>query len=46
MVLTCDTMVNGISSEDVNKKHKVKRVNFPGGISEKILDHFERIFKQ
>ena len=39
-------MVNGISCKDVNKKRKVKRVNFPGGLSEKILDHFEGIFKQ
>ena len=37
IVLTGDSMVNGISEKDLSVNHKVKIVNFPGGTSKKIL---------
>ena len=37
IVLTGDSIVNGISEKGLTVNHKVKIVNFPGGTSETIL---------
>ena len=39
-------MVNGISEKGLSVNHKVKILNFLGGISEKILDKLDVIIKQ
>ena len=46
IVLTGDSMVNGISEKGLNVNHKVKIVNFPGGTSEKILEQLDVIIKE
>ena len=46
IVLTEDSMVNGISEKGVSVKHKVKAVNFPGGTSEKILEKLGDVNKE
>ena len=39
-------MVNGISEKGLSVNHKVKILNFLGGISEKILDKLDVIIKE
>ena len=46
IVLTGDSMVNGISEKGLSVNHKVKIVNFPGGTSEKILEKLDDIIKE
>ena len=46
IVLTGDSMVNGISEKGLSVNHKVKIVNFPGGTSEKILEKLDVIIKE
>ena len=46
IVLTEDSMVNGISEKGLSVNHKVKIVNFPGGTSEKILEKLDVIIKE
>ena len=46
IVLTGDSMVNGISEKGLSVNHKVKFVNFPGGTSEKILEKLDVIIKE
>ena len=46
IVLTGDSMGNGISKKDLSVNHKVKIVNFPGGASEKILEKLNDIIKE
>ena len=46
IVLTGDSMVNGISEKGLSVNHKVKIVNFPGGTREKILEKLDIIIKE
>ena len=46
IVLTGDSMVNGISEKGLSVNYKVKIVNFPGGTSEKILEKLDVIIKE
>ena len=46
IVLTGDSMVNGISEKGLSVNHKVKIVNFPGGTSKKILEKLDVIIKE
>ena len=46
IVLTRDSMVNGISEKGLSVNHKVKFVNFQGGTSEKILEKLDVIIKE
>ena len=46
IVLTGDSMVNGISEKGISVNLKVKIVNFPGGTSEKILEKLDDIIKE
>ena len=46
IVLTGDSMVNGISEKGLSVNHKVKAVNFPGDTSEKILKKLDGIIKE
>ena len=46
IVLTGDSIVNGISEKGLCVNHKVKIVNFPGGTSEKILEKLDDIIEQ
>ena len=46
ILLTGDSMVNGISEKGFSVYHKVKTVNFPGGTSEKILEKLDVIIKE
>ena len=46
IVLTRDSMVNGISETSFSVNHKVKIVNFPSGTSEKILEKLDDIIKE
>ena len=46
IVLTGDSMVNGISEKGLCVNLKVKIVNFPGGTSEKILEKQCEIIKE
>ena len=46
IVLTGDSIVNGISEKVLSVNHKVKNVNFPGGTSEKILEKLDDIIKE
>ena len=46
IVLTGDSMVNGISEKGLNVNHKVKTVNFPGSTNEKILEKQDDIIKE
>ena len=46
IVLTGDSVVNGISEKGLSVNHKVKILNFLGGISEKILDKLDVIIKE
>ena len=43
IVLTGDSMVNGISEKGL--KHKIKILNFPGGTIENILEKLDDIIK-
>ena len=45
IVLTGDSMVNGISEKSLNVNHKAKTVNFPGSTNEKILKKQDDIIK-
>ena len=45
MVLTGDSMVNGISEKGLSVNHKLKIVNFSGGTNEKILGKLDDIIK-
>ena len=38
-------MLNNISEKDLRKIHKMKVINFPGGISEKITDQLDDLLK-
>ena len=38
-------MLNNMSEKDVTKTHKVRVINFPGGISEKITDQLDDLMK-
>ena len=46
IVLTGDSIVNGISKTGISVNYKVKVVNFPGGTSEKILEKLDVIIKE
>ena len=46
IVLTGDSMVNGISEKGLSVNYKVKIVNFPGSTSEKILEKLDDIIKE
>ena len=46
IVLTGDSIVNGISKTGLSVNYKVKVVNFPGGTSEKILEKLDVIIKE
>ena len=46
IVLTRDSMVNGISEKGLSVNQKVKFVNFPGGTSEKILEKLDVTIKE
>ena len=46
IVLTGDSMVNGISEKGLSVNHEVKIVNFQGGTSEKILEKQYVIIKE
>ena len=46
IVLTGDTMVNGISEKGLNVNQKVNIVNFPGGTSKKILEKLDEIINE
>ena len=46
IVLTGDSMVNGISEKGLSVNHKIKIINFPGGTSEKILEKLDVIIKE
>ena len=46
IVLTGDSMVNGISEKGLSVNHKVKIVNLPGGTNEKILEKLDDIIKE
>ena len=46
IVLTRDSMVNGIYEKSLSVNHKVKIVNFPGGTNENILDKLDVIIKE
>ena len=46
IVLTRDSMINGISKKGFSINHNVKIVNFPGGTSEKILEELDDIIKE
>ena len=46
IVLTGDSMVNGISEKVLIVNHKEKIVNFPAGTSEKILEKLDDIIKE
>ena len=39
-------MVNGISEKSLSVNHKVKIMNFPSGISERILEKLDDIIKE
>ena len=46
IILTGDSMVNGIFEKGISVNHKVKIVNFPSGTSEKILEKLDNIIKE
>ena len=46
IVLTWDTMVNGISEKGLNVNQKINIVNFPGGTSKKILGKLDEIINE
>ena len=46
IVLTGDSMVNGIPEKGLSVNHKVKIVNFPGCTNEKILEKLDDIIKE
>ena len=46
IVLTGDSIVNGISEKGLIVNHKENIVNFPGGTSEKILEKLVDIIKK
>ena len=46
ILLTGDSMVNGISEKGLSVNHKVKIANFSGGTSEKILEKLDVIIKE
>ena len=46
IVLTGDTMVNGISEKGLNVNQKINIVNFPGGTSKKILEKLDEIINE
>ena len=46
IVLTGDSMVNGISEKGLSVNCKVKIMNFPGSTSEKILEKLDDIIKE
>ena len=46
IVLTGDTMVNGISEKGLNVNQKTNIVNFPGGTSKKILEKLDEIINE
>ena len=46
IVLTGDSMVNGVSEKGLSVNHKVKIMNFLGGTSERILEKLDDIIKE
>ena len=46
ILLTGDSVVNGICEKGLSVNYKVKILNFLGGISEKILDKLDVIIKE
>ena len=46
VMVTRDSLVNGISEKGLSVNHKVKTVNLPGGTSKKILEKLDNIIKE
>ena len=45
MIVTGDSLLNNISEKRLNKTHKVRVINFPGGTSEKVKDQLDDLIK-
>ena len=45
VIITRDSMLNGIREKGVSKNHRVKVNNFPGGSSATILENIDQLVK-
>ena len=45
IVVTGDSMLNGVNEKGLSKSHKVKVKNYPGATTEDILDKIEDLLK-